>query len=124
MKSATYLFIVILISTVLIEGCERQKFSKRSELQDLLDGPQGRYSDMWRGTFYCGTKEGYHYLLHKMEFCSDLWIMIPTNELIVLDPFPLTKEKNKFVDISRLKAGEIVKAKSAGLTGSAGRVSR
>jgi hypothetical protein len=109
MRRITYL--LAFVSACLLTGCGSQKLANRHELQGLIEGVQGRQSGFWQGTFYCGTKGKYHYILHKVQPDTRLWFIIPTNELVVLAPFPLTHDESKYIDISELRDGDAVNGK-------------
>jgi hypothetical protein len=102
-------YVTVVLVTVAILGCGPKTLSQRAELQALIDGVQGHQSGFWVGAFYCGTKGRYHYIVHRMQL-GKTWLRIPTNELVVLDPFPFTSDTNRFVDISQLKVGDVVRA--------------
>ena len=96
--------IVVLSAGVLalcLSGCtDKAKEVQLVELQQLVSGPKGKNSTMWRGTFYCGTAGEFHYVRHTIELSSDLLLKIKTNELQIatIGKFPL--ERSKWVEIS------------------------
>jgi hypothetical protein len=63
------------------------------ELNQLVDGTQGRYSTLWTGTFYCGPTGGFHYFRHTMIGTRDRLLKIRTSEMEIPNPgkFPLPR---------------------------------
>jgi len=97
----TCLSAVVLV--LCLVGCtDNAKAVKLAELQQLVSGPRGKDSTMWRGTFYCGTAGDFHYVRHTVELSSDLLLKIKTNELQIapIGKYPL--DKSKWVEISSL----------------------
>ena len=48
---------------------------------------------MWRGTYYCGTKDEFHYVRHTVAIGRDQLLKISTNDLPldVIGKYPLPK---------------------------------
>jgi hypothetical protein len=90
-KSA--LIILSVISTAVLLGCSTPRQVTSVELRDLIQGSKGVQSTMWRGTYYCGTKDGFHYLRHTLAMGRDQLLKIPTNDLplAVIGKYPLPK---------------------------------
>jgi hypothetical protein len=84
-------------------GCnEKVQEVNLMELQQLVIGPKGRGSTMWRGTFYCGTAGKFHFISHKIKLHRDLLLKIKTNELHILSITNFPIEWSKWVEISSL----------------------
>lgn len=97
------LALLVTLAGVSLVGCgDKPREIKLSGLQQLLAGPQGTNSTLWRGTFYCGTSGEFHYLRHTTRFNGDELLKIKTNELPirVLGRFPM--EKSQWVPIASL----------------------
>lgn len=49
---------------------------------------------MWRGTFYCGTKGGFHYFRNKMELQQDAILKISERDLEIptVRKYPLARQ--------------------------------
>lgn len=101
-------FNLVLLGIFLLAGCRPPKVVTRAELQEMIH--EGHYSDMWRGTYYCGTEGANHYIVNKIDLARDQMYRIATNELRVLAPFPLTHDPRKFVALAYLQPHGIVNA--------------
>jgi hypothetical protein len=95
MLSARSLLYVVALGVSLLPGCTTPKEHTVTfnELNNLLKGPNGKYSDLWRGIYYRGTSDQYHHLLVRYDLRKDLPLKIKTNELSIegVAEFPLSK---------------------------------
>jgi hypothetical protein len=49
---------------------------------------------MWQGTFYCGTADGYHYLVHKTRLWDRvLRIRVESLDIDNVQKFPLKEDQ-------------------------------
>jgi len=99
-------FLLILLLLFMCVACEPQRLNSRSDLQNLIEGTSGQGSDLWKGTYYCGTKDNDHYILHKRDLQLDKVYIISKNELTVQTGFDLSKKQNMWVDISFIKLND------------------
>jgi len=68
------------------------------ELNILIYGPKGELSSMWRGSYYQGTKEGFHCFIHKIELNRDILIKVEESRLPISQKFDFTEDESKWVD--------------------------
>lgn len=59
-------------------------------------------SDLWLGTYYCGTEDGYHYIRHQRKYHNDIFMKIKTNEFSMVDTIEYTADKSKWFSVSKL----------------------
>lgn len=99
-------FRVLMLSCLFLSGCVSHRLlSTRSELDQVIQ--DGRLSPWWRGLYYCGSDQRYHYLLDRWEMRIDQCYEVPTNVLEVPSPFPRTRDRDRFVDVSNIETPTI-----------------
>ena len=79
----------------LLQGCTTVTATSAEGLRTIINGPEGVYSDLWTGTFYCGTKDGFHYFWHTRAFVPDDLYKIAESEIEISNPgrYPLPRSK-------------------------------
>lgn len=99
MKNRNVIVTYFLITACFLAGCNKEKEITRQDLIKLINGPEGHSSTIWEGTYYCGTKNGYHYICHKKR-SGNLLLKIKTNDLRIkeIQEFPL--DEMHWIDIS------------------------
>jgi len=84
-------FLAALGLSMISLGCATE--STVGELQHMVW--DGRHSTMWRGTFYSGTKDGFHYFYHTMELQQDVILKIRESDIDIptKGEYPLPREE-------------------------------
>jgi hypothetical protein len=74
------------------------------QLRKRIDSPFGRGATTWLGMFYCGTKNGYHYLRNRRFGDKDERFRVSTDQLTLPNSknYPL----KKWVEVSKIIMGE------------------
>lgn len=87
-----------------VAGCGRMTAREMSvaELEQVVNGPTGRFSTMWQGTYYCGTAGGYHYFRHRVKSRSDMLIKIEATALAIHPTREYSQDESMWVEISSL----------------------
>jgi len=87
---ALFLAAVAGFSAIGLLGCATE--STVDDLESMVW--DGRHSTMWKGTFYCGTKGGYHYFCHRMELRQDAIFKISELDLDIaaVRKYPLPRQ--------------------------------
>ena len=97
------LSILLFMSILFLQGCSSGKLSSQEELYELINGTTGRGSDMWRGTFYCGTDEKGHHILHTVDMAIDDWYLLPMDQVSFEKQIAVTKVVTNCINISDYK---------------------
>jgi hypothetical protein len=67
-----------------------------AELKRLINGGiEGRGAPAWKGIYYCGSKDNFHYLCNRMIVGADHKIRIPAGdlEIVPIQQFPLPESE-------------------------------
>ena len=92
------------VMTFCLISCSKEDKSKEmtiSELRGLVSGPSGQHSDLWRGTYYCGTKGNFHFLCHRLEMAPAVYVKVDTNALILTNQMHYTTDSEKWKEVSK-----------------------
>jgi hypothetical protein len=68
-------------------------FRSFEDLKNYVEGPDGAGVVLWRGTFYCGDKDGESLFRHKMDLVRDSWLTLPATEKIPFARFAYTRRE-------------------------------
>lgn len=89
-----------------LTGCaHRYKLYTATQLHELVVGEEGALSDLWRGTFYCGSDKEYDYFVHKRELASDIHIKLRAGVVPLPRSLPFPSPSKYWINMSQsLKA--------------------
>jgi hypothetical protein len=73
-----------------------------ADLQALVNGAQGTRSTMWKGTFYCGTSDGFHFLKHRIKTRPDLFLKIKAAQLCIVAQIDYTSDESNWIEVSHM----------------------
>ena len=92
-------------AALLINSCHVDKLNSIDELVDLSNGPEAAGSDLWRGTFYCGDREGQSVFLIRLNAKPDRWITLPASGWTHQERFQFTRDQSKWIDFDKVVEG-------------------
>lgn len=87
-----------------------KELSDANALHELVNGVFGAGSDLWTGTYYAGTTNGYHIIVHTRRLVKDQVYSISTNHLQVIGPFPPVSGIDEMMPISQFRKGDVIDA--------------
>jgi len=103
--SISQIALAVLLLTVL-GGLSCATLQSSAAEVNLVDLQQlvwdGHHSTMWTGTFYCGTKDDFHYFRHTMQTQQDRLVKIKASGLDVPNPGEFPLPRAQWVDVSAL----------------------
>lgn len=84
----------------LFQGCATA--TSADGLRTIINGPEGAYNDLWTGTFYCGTKDGFHYFWHTRAIVADELYKVAESEIEIPTPGKYPLPRSKWIDAKDL----------------------
>jgi hypothetical protein len=98
------------LASVVTAAAESDDYEVMSlmQLRKLVDGPSGRGATTWLGTFYCGTKNGYHYLRNRRFGDKDERLRVSTDQLTLPNSKDYPLKQSQWVEVSTTIMGEEV----------------
>lgn len=99
MKIRSIIVTCLLTTFCFFGGCNKEKEITRQDLIKLINGAEGHSSTVWEGTYYCGTKNGYHYICHKKR-SGNLLLKIKSNDFRIKDVQEFPLDEKHWIDIS------------------------
>ena len=98
-RSALTVLLLILLGSLVplaFQGCATE--TTLADLKDRINTP----NDLWTGTYYCGTKDGFHYFKHTRMLVTDPLLRIDANELDIPNPMKYPQPRSKWVSVEEL----------------------
>jgi len=99
--------LAVIIVAITLSGCNGN-YSELSphQLHELVGGIQGSGSDMWRGTFYCGSDEQYDYFRHQRAMATDISVKVKKGGIQLPRTIAFPAKKSDWIDVSQLLKSE------------------
>ena len=90
-----FLFFIVTAVT----SCTPDKEVDLQELKDLVNGPNGHNNSLWRGIYYCGSKDYFHYLCIKRT-TGRMFLKLKVKKFPMPNKMNYTKNENDWLDVS------------------------
>ncbi len=103
MKKLTAIFVCA--ATLMLANCEQAiQILDISSVRALVNGPEGVYATAYRGTFYCGSQDGFDIFCINRDFLIDdnIFFRVQEQESPVTKRKPFSRRKSNWVDVSVL----------------------
>lgn len=99
-----FVFLPILASFFFgLYSCQSLHFDDEVKLVTYVEGPKGSGWDLWRGTFYCGNKDGKSFFSHQLDLFPDKRLILNSGEWVGDQKMRYTNVKSKWISWDELE---------------------
>jgi hypothetical protein len=86
-----------------LSGCSTEfRAVTPTQLRQIVDGVQGAGSDLWRGTFYCGSDGEFDYFRQRRALSRDIRLKVRKGEIALPKTTIFPANPSDWVEVSQL----------------------